>query len=217
LNIQHMKVADGALREGLLYDLLGRINNEDIRIRTAAVMAERYHVDKEHAERVRQTLRSLSQQAWPLGGVSAEAGQQWLDWAAELHEIGLDIAHSQYHKHGGYIIENADMPGFSRQDQLLLASLVRAHRRKLPAKQFKELSKPWHLAAQSMAILLRLAVLLNRARQPEPLPPIAILLRDDLLQLRFPSDWLAEHPLTVADLEQEAEYLRGAGIELNCA
>jgi exopolyphosphatase/guanosine-5'-triphosphate,3'-diphosphate pyrophosphatase len=217
LNIQHMKVSDGALREGLLYDLLGRINDEDIRARTVAAMAERYHVDAEHAERVRQTLRELGRGVWPVCGVQQETGEQWLDWAARLHEIGLDIAHSQYHKHGGYIIENADMPGFSRQDQLLLANLVRAHRRKLPTKQFKELVKPWNVAAQPMAVLLRLATLLNRARQPAPPPTIVVGLSESAAQLRFPPDWLTEHPLTAADLEQETEYLKGAGIRLEYA
>lgn len=217
LGIQHMKVSDGALREGLLYDLLGRMNDEDIRARTVAAMAERYHVDAGHAERVRQTLRELGRSVWPLGGVPQEIGEQWLDWAAALHEIGLDIAHSQYHKHGGYIIENADMPGFSRQDQLLLANLVRAHRRKLQAKQFKELVKPWNVAALPMAILLRLATLLNRARHPVPLPPIFVALAENSVQLRFPTDWLFEHPLTAADLEQETEYLKGAGIRLEYA
>ncbi len=217
LHIPHMKVADGALREGLLQDLLGRINHEDIRDRTVAALAGRFHVDQEHSLRVRKTLADLAPQVLPLGGVEPEIAGQWLDWAGALHEIGLDIAHSDYHKHGAYVIENGDLPGFSRQDQKLLATLVRFHRRKLPAKNFKDLVKPWDAAAFPLVLLLRLAVLLHRSRQPAALPTIALALADTRLILRFPKDWLNDHPLTVADLEQEAEYLLAAGMVLDYA
>jgi exopolyphosphatase/guanosine-5'-triphosphate,3'-diphosphate pyrophosphatase len=214
LNIQHMRVADGALREGLLHDLLGRINHQDIRDRTVTAMATRYHVDLEHAARIKATAKDLLAQVSFLPCGKIENAGQWLEWAADLHEIGLDIAHSGYHKHSGYIIENADLPGFSRQDQTLLATLVRAHRRKFPVKLFRDLAAPWNEAAKSMALVLRLAVLLNRSRQVEPPPPIGMTLTANCIQLRFPSDWLADHPLTAADLEQETGYLQGAGIML---
>ena len=217
LHIQQMKVSDGALREGLLQDLLGRIKHEDIRDRTVAALAGRFHVDTEHASRVRKTLNNMAGQVLPAGGVDKEAAQQWLDWAAALHEIGLDIAHSDYHKHGAYVIENGDLPGFSKQDQKLLANLVRFHRRKLNPKAFKELVKPWDMAALPLALLLRLAVLMHRSRQPEDLPPLALAFADTRTILRFPQGWLADHPLTAADLEQEAEYMQGAGLMLDYA
>lgn len=214
LGIQHMKVAEGALREGLLYDLLGRINQEDIRARTVASVAGRYHVDQKHAARIRQTLRLLVPQLGGFGRVEAGEALQWLDWAADLHEIGLDIAHSQFHKHSAYIIENGDLPGFSRQDQKLLAAIVRAHRRKLPTKLFKELTAPWNAAVRPMAILLRLAVLLNRSRHSAPLPKIVLSLSETQMNLVFPAGWLDSHPLTCADLEEEANYLALAGVTL---
>jgi len=217
LHIQQMKVADGALREGLLQDLLGRIKHEDVRDRTVAALAGRFHVDTEHATRVRETLKTLTSQILPAGGVDKEVAEQWLDWAAALHEIGLDIAHSDYHKHGAYVIENGDLPGFSRQDQKLLATLVRFHRRKLNLKSFKELVKPWDNAALPLTLLLRLAVLLHRSRQPTALPPLAIALADTRTILRFPQGWLNDHPLTIADLEQEAEYMQGSGLVLDYA
>jgi len=215
LHITQMKVADGALREGLLQDLLGRINHEDIRDRSVAALAGRFHVDQEHAGRVRQTLAELASQVLPLGGVDRETAGLWLDWAAALHEIGLDIAHSDYHKHGAYVIENGDLPGFSRQDQKLLATLVRFHRRKLTLKNFKDLVKPWDAAAFPLAILLRLAVLLHRSRQPAGLPSIVLALAGPRVIVRFPKDWLKDHPLTAADLEQEAEYLLAVEIVLD--
>lgn len=217
LGIQRMKVADGALREGLLYDLLGRIHREDVRARTVTALAVRYHVDSEHAARVAQTASRLWKQIAPAAGLSREVGEQWLNWAAELHEIGLDIAHSQHHKHGAYIIENADLPGFSRQDQKLLAAIVRAHRRKFPNKMLKELVAPWNVAARPLALILRLSVLLHRSRHAEELPPVGIALTENRLDLRFPKGWLEDHPLTAADLEQEAEYLRAVDIVLTHA
>jgi exopolyphosphatase/guanosine-5'-triphosphate,3'-diphosphate pyrophosphatase len=217
LHIPHMRVADGALREGLLQDLLGRINHEDVRDRTVAALAGRFHVDVEHALRVCKTAADLAPQIPAMPGVDMESAGQWLDWAAALHEIGLDIAHSDYHKHGAYVIENGDLPGFSRQDQKILATLVRFHRRKLQGKTFKDLVKPWDAAAFPLVLLLRLAVLLNRSRQPAGLPPIALALTDTRIILRFPKDWLTNHPLTIADLEQEAEYLQAVGIVLDYA
>ncbi len=214
LGVSHMQVSEQALREGLLYDLLGRIHHDDIRSRTVAALAARYHVGSEHAARIRETLGKFLE-SLPLGlPLSYDTAAQWLGWAADLHEIGRDIAHSGYHKHGAYILENADLPGFSRQDQCLLALLVRAHRRKFPSKLFKELAPPWNEQAKLLALLLRIAILLHRSRQASTLPDIRLTLGDSRIDLRFPPRWLDEHPLTLADLEQEAGYLGPAGIEL---
>jgi len=214
LGIQHMLVSDGALREGLLYDLLGRIHRDDIRSRTVAALATRYHVDLQQVGRIQETLKSFLEQVPSIGAIDRETAEQWLNWAASLHEIGLDIAHSQYHKHSAYIIENADLPGFSRQDQVLLATLVRVHRRKFQLKLFKELTPPWDDAARPLAVLLRLAIVLNRSRHGNPPPDIRLGLADSRVDLRFPRRWLESHPLTAADLEQEAGNLGAAGIEL---
>lgn len=214
LDIQRMQVSDGALREGLLHDLLGRINHEDIRERTVAALATRYHVDLEHAQRIRKTLASLLEQLSFPPILDRETAAQWLDWAAILHEIGRDIAHSGYHKHGAYILGNADLPGFSNQDQLLLATLVRCHRRKFPVKLLKDLPPPWDDFGIRLVVLFRLAILMHRSRSPTPPPPLALRCGGPQFSLRFPTGWLAEHPLTVADLEQEAAYLTAAGLEL---
>jgi exopolyphosphatase/guanosine-5'-triphosphate,3'-diphosphate pyrophosphatase len=217
LGIELMKVADGALREGLLYDLLGRLHHSDIRTSTVAALASRYHVDREHAGRIQKTARDLARQALAKEYLDLDAIEQWLGWSAELHEIGFDIAHSGYHKHGAYIVENADLPGFSQQEQKLLATLVRSHRRKFPVKLFKELAHPWDTLSPRISIVLRLAVLLNRSRHPTSLPALKLRLQDTQVVLEFPSGWLADHPLTTADLEQEAEVLQTAGITLRFA
>ncbi len=216
LKIERMIVSDGALREGLIYDLLGRFRHEDVRAQSVADLAKRFHADDAHAERITDTLRRFLPQTQFSGGLAdEEEALQWLDWAARLHEIGLDIAHHQYHKHGAYIIENADLPGFSQQDQKLLATLVQSHRRKFPSKLFKDLVAPWNRQAPTLAWLLRLAVVLHRGRHGDPLPPLSLDANEMGAVLRFPPDWLLQHPLTEADLAQEAAYLAEAGIKLS--
>ncbi|MGD9842367.1 MAG: exopolyphosphatase [Steroidobacteraceae bacterium] len=214
LDIRTMRATDGALREGLLHDLLGRHTDEDARARSVRSMATRYHVDIAQAERVEATalrlLRDL-EQVWAIGEPMAE---QMLSWAARLHEIGLDISHAHYHKHGAYLLRNSDMQGFPCEEQLLLAALVGAHRRKLSLQALEELVPPWHLKAELLIVLLRVAVLLNRGRSTASLPEITLAAKIRMLELKFPSHWLDEHPLTRADLEQEAEFLKAVGFRL---
>jgi len=214
LRIEHMNVADTALREGLLYDLLGRIRDEDVRARTVESLANRYQVDQEHAERVSATALELITQVSGNWDLADDNLRHLLSWAAQLHEIGRDIAHSQYHKHGAYILSNADMPGFSRQEQQVMAVLVRAHRRKLPSSEIQALPESWHKLLHRLIVLLRLAVLLHRSRSDAPLPEIKVLVKKRNLNLLFPTGWLTEHTLTQTDLEQEAAYLDKAGFTL---
>jgi exopolyphosphatase/guanosine-5'-triphosphate,3'-diphosphate pyrophosphatase len=214
LDIRSMRAADGALREGLLYDLLGRHTDEDARVRTVRAMAARYHVDLLQAERVEITALKLLHDLEQVWAISEPLAQLVLGWAARLHEIGLDISHSHYHRHGAYLLENSDMPGFPREEQRLLAVLVGAHRRKLNLEVLEDLVPPWHLKAELLIVLLRLAVLLNRGRSKVPLPEIKLAARIRMLELKFPARWLDDHPLTRADLEQESDLLKAVGFRL---
>ena len=214
LGLEQMRLAEGALRDGLLYDMIGRLTDEDPRERTVASMVRRYHVDVAQAARVEATARGFLAQvaaSWELADPEAE---QALAWAARLHELGLDVAHSGYHRHGAYLLENADMPGFAREEQRLLARLVGAHRRKLALLGVEELIPPWDRHALPLIVLLRLAVLLNRGRSDTPLPAVELAARDHTLEVRFPARWLKEHPLSVEDLHQEIEFLRAGGMKL---
>jgi exopolyphosphatase/guanosine-5'-triphosphate,3'-diphosphate pyrophosphatase len=214
LGIETLRVADGALREGLLYDLLGRLTDEDARARSVRAMEARFHVDAVQAERVEATALAFLRQVrtdWKLDEPLAELA---LRWAARLHEVGLDIAHAQYHKHGAYLLQHADLPGFPREEQALLAALVGNHRRKLNRLQIEDLVPPWHLKAEFLIVLLRLAVLLHRGRGARALPEIDLRPKGRSLEALFPKGWLEEHPLTAADLEQEVEFLRAAGFRL---
>ena len=170
LGIEHLRSADGALREGLLYDLLGRIREADVRSQTVASLSDRYHVDRIQADRIRTTALDFLEQAARGWELDFREARLMVSWAAQLHEIGLDIAHHHYHKHGEYIIANSDLLGFSREEQKLLATLVRAHRRKFPVSVFKGLPAQQILSAKRLAILLRLSALLHRSRVSVPMP-----------------------------------------------
>ena len=209
LQVERMFVSDQALREGLLYDMLGRLRHEDVRERTIGLLSERYQIDTAQAARVEQSaLQALAQlaQPWSLGD---EPSRLLLHWAARLHEVGLAIAHGQYHKHGAYLLANSDLPGFTRREQQQLAMLVQAHRRKFPLGDFQPLGKDAPRCVR-LSVLLRLAVLLHRSHSDEPLPPIELTAREQGLKIGFPEGWLEQHPLTLADLEQEVGFLRGA-------
>jgi exopolyphosphatase/guanosine-5'-triphosphate,3'-diphosphate pyrophosphatase len=217
LGIERMRIAEGALREGVLYDLLGRLRHEDVRGRAVAALGARFGVDAMQALRVERTALALLLQAAAAWDLDLDNARPWLCWAAQLHEVGLGIAHNGYHKHGAYILENADLQGFSRQEQMMLAALVRSHRRKFPVAWFKKLSGGASEMALHLSVLLRIAATLHRSRHAAPLPPVQLNAQGDLLQLRFPEGWFDSHPLTRADLEQEGEFLKAAGIKLEIA
>ncbi|HLE21239.1 MAG TPA: exopolyphosphatase [Vicinamibacteria bacterium] len=214
LEIEEMKSTTGALREGILYDLLGRIRHEDVRDRTIQRLVDQYHVDREQAARVERTgLDCLAQVAdrWELSNPETH---QLFVWATRLHEVGRAVSYSGYHKHGAYLIAHSDLPGFSTDDQLLLAALVASHRRKLSLDPFKELRAVSPDQALRLCLLLRLAVLVNRGRSPRPLPLFKLEADKNKLMLTFPEDWLEEHPLARADLEEETGLLKKVDFQL---
>ncbi len=208
-----MSVSDGALREGLLHELIGRAHDKDVRDQTIMTLSQGYNIDREQAERVKQTALALFEQAaksWQLG----KEQRKLLRWGAALHEIGLAIAHSQYHRHGAYLIAHADLAGFSRQDQINLAALIRSHRRKFPLSEFEELLPEDRTIILRLSVLLRLAVVLHRSRFHAAAPKIKIQVREASVRLCFPDDWLDAHPLTRSDLETEREFLTDAHFAL---
>jgi exopolyphosphatase/guanosine-5'-triphosphate,3'-diphosphate pyrophosphatase len=203
------------MRDGLLYDLVGRMTHEDARDRTVRAMQARYHVDTAQAERVEATAINFLEQVTDSWQLDDAAAKQILAWAARLHEIGLDVSHSRYHQHGAYLLENADMPGFPREEQRLLARIVGGHRRKLSLEGLEKLLPPWDRSILHFIVLLRLAVLLHRGRGRAPLPELTLIARGrNVLEARFPVRWLRDHPLTVADLSQEIDLLKAVDFRL---
>ncbi|MCG8325130.1 MAG: exopolyphosphatase, partial [Thiotrichales bacterium] len=137
-----------------------------------------------------------------------------INWAIKLYPIGLRIAHSQYQKHGEYLVKHSDLPGFSHQEQALVATLIRYHRRKLWSDSARLPTDESAERILHLCLIVRLAILLNRSRSHEPLPNFSVKGKDNVLNLRFPERWLAEKPLTGADLGTEADYLKMVGIKL---
>ena len=217
LHVEKLRVSDGALREGLLYDLLGRMRHEDARERTVRAMAARYQVDKRQAKRVRTTSAALIEQVGESWFKDPPWAAQMLEWAATLHEIGLDISHDGYHRHGAYVAEHADMPGFPRAEQRLLAFLIGSQRYGIDGRLRRQLPNAWREGATRLAILLRLAVLLNRARSSESVPLLRAEAIDETLRLEFDAAWLAENPLTIADIKREQQRLRDVGYRLQAS
>jgi exopolyphosphatase/guanosine-5'-triphosphate,3'-diphosphate pyrophosphatase len=208
LAIERMYVSDYALREGVLYDLLGRASETDPRDDSIAALRGRYGVDPAQAARVEATALALFDQVHgPLG---LEAGdRRLLSWAAQIHELGLAIAHSQYHQHGAYVVEHSDVAGFSRTEQQILAALVRNQRRGVHLPSIAKLPDRLMPNALRCALLLRLSVLLHRSHGSEPLPQLRVeLTGESSAVLHLPKAWLDAHPLTRADLATEQDYLR---------
>ena len=150
-------------------------------------------------------------------GLADDACRDVLRWAAMIHEIGLAVSHTQFHKHGAYLVSNSDLAGFSRQEQQGLALLVRGHRRKMPVAVFDELvtDADERQALLYLCLLLRLAVRLHHARTDQSLPvPTLSVKAGKQFELSFPDQWLADHPLSLADFEEEQGFFAGAGFEL---
>jgi exopolyphosphatase/guanosine-5'-triphosphate,3'-diphosphate pyrophosphatase len=213
LGIERMAVSKAALREGVLYDMIGRGGADDPREASVHALTQRYGVDAAQANRVLATAMRLFDRVADTWSLDADA-RQMLAWAARLHEVGLAIAHSQYHVHGTYVLANSDIAGFSQQDQRFLAALVRTHRRGISKSAFDALPDRLLPAARRCAALLRLAVLLNRSQENAPLPDLQLTVDGNALELQLPRGWLDGRPLLRADLLGEPEDMAGLGIRL---
>ncbi len=208
LGIEQMDVAETAMREGILYDLLGRFHQQDMREATVDEFMRRYHIDTQQAARIKRVSHKLL----AASGGKDENDLRFLDWAARLHEIGLSVSHSGYHRHAGYILENADMPGFSRTEQARLALLARAQRGalvKLPDFAAGAVSDNDRL----LVWLLRQAVILCRSRAEPRLPEVKVEASNKRFRLTLPEGWLARRPLTQRALEEEAVHWQAVGIK----
>ncbi|MCY1352259.1 Exopolyphosphatase [compost metagenome] len=214
LELQRMDHCEGALREGVLYDLLGRHHHEDVRERTLSALMERYHADPEQAARVEAKALSALDQVAAAWQLDDDWHRELLSWAAKVHEIGQDIAHYHYHKHGAYLIEHSDLAGFSRQDQQMLALLVRGHRRNIPKDRFEDFADEG-VQLLRLCVLLRFAILFHHIRGIQEMPKVRLQAGPQSLDVLFPDGWLQANPLTQADFEQEAEWLKRIGFTLS--
>jgi exopolyphosphatase / guanosine-5'-triphosphate,3'-diphosphate pyrophosphatase len=212
LSIDKIHVADATLKEGLIYDLLGRLDNQDTRILSVQKLQKQYNVDIAQAERVTRSALAFWQtiQSPPIPALSRT---KILTWAAMLHEVGLAISHSAHHQHGYYVLRNSDIAGFGRYEQYILADLVRAQRKKMLADRFENLEPATVQALIPLLVCLRLAILLHRRREDLDCQP-QLIKRGKRYKVVFPNGWLQHHPLTVSGLALEAEHFSEAGLHL---
>ncbi len=211
LNIQQMGVTDGALREGVLYDLLGRLTDKDVREQSILQFLRRYHVDQAQVARVSQLVQNLFGRLMPESSLEQTELARHLVMAARLHEVGISISHTGYRRHSAYIIQNADIPGFSRREQELMSRLVLAHRGRLSKVNLNDFSRE----ERGALACLRLAVLFCRARQ-DNLPAIIDFRRNGLeYTLELEPDWLEAHPLTSHVVAEEIRIWQEVGVTLN--
>lgn len=208
LGIDHMQPALGALREGLLYDLLGRFHHNDMREVTVQQFMRRYHVDSRQAARVARLADMLARQF--MEGQISDEESNLLAWAARLHEIGISVAHSGYHKHTAYILANADMPGFSKTEQAHLSLLTLAHRGNLEKLRGK-LDTADKLA---QVLALRFAALIYRNRGEVELPAMQGHFSGTKFHLVLAPGWLVQNPLTEAALLEEMKQWKNFGVSM---
>lgn len=208
LAIRELRLSDGALREGVLYEMEGRFRHQDIRSRTAQSLANHYAIDSDQARRVLETTELLYEQ-WREQN-ARQANPQLaalLKWAAMLHEVGLTINHSGMQRHSAYILQNTNLPGFNQDQQTLLATLVRYHRKGVKVEDMPRLTLFKRKQFLPLVFLLRLGTLLNNQRQATTKPSDLQLQTDDgNWTLTFPAGYFSQNNLVQLDLEREQTY-----------
>lgn len=213
LGIEHMRTSKGALREGVIYDLMGRLTHEDVRERTVNALMQRYSVDADTAdivERRARTLFSATRMSWQL----TTSDWDLLHWAARTHEIGMAISHKHFNRHSAYVLRNADLPGFSQEEQEQLAVLAVGHRGKLGGNLLEAIAESDHTRMHHLLGIMRLAACFKYVEKLAELPDFSILASEQSLTLEFPEGWLQQHPLTARELEKEQEVLATMGLKL---
>lgn len=213
LQIQEMRTSTGALREGVIYDLIGRFSHEDVRSRSVLAMQQRYNVDQPIADLVCrrvELLASATAAEWRLSRSEVDL----LTWAAALHEIGVAVSQKNYSQHSAYLVLNSDLPGFAQQDQEVMATLISGLRGKVRLETLELIAKRKRKTVGRMMILLRLAVILKHVEEIERIPDLAVCARGETLTLTYPKDWGEAHPLTIWEIQQSEASFEKLGIVL---
>ncbi len=213
LEINHMRTSKGALREGVIYDLMGRLSHEDVRERTVNALVQRYAADPDIAgivERRVRTLYKATSKPWNL----TRDDRELLRWAARTHEIGMAISHKQFNRHTAYLLRNADLPGFSQSEQEQLAVLTLGHRSKLADELFTDVAEADVPRLRYLVAIMRIATCFKYAEKLEQLPDFSIQAGPNSLTLDFPEGWLDAHPLTAQELQDECRALASLGLAL---
>jgi exopolyphosphatase/guanosine-5'-triphosphate,3'-diphosphate pyrophosphatase len=217
LCIEQMQVSANALREGLVFDTLGRLYAEDVREVSVSAMQKWMRVDTQQATHVAKTAKSLFKQAhnsWKLRSTDYDL-KRLLKWASMLHECGIAISYRRYRNHSAYLVEQADMPGFDQQEKQMLSAMMLNHRGKFNSTVYADLDETTAQQQIYLTVLLRLAVRIHRGRDFEQADPLLSIKNKNHLHLEFEANWLQDHPLTRLDLEIEAKRLNAIGLKLS--
>ncbi len=217
LKVERMTLAGGALREGLLYNMMQNMQRTDIRERTLTSLLIRYHIDKRHSEIVAEVALNCANQLKDCWQLDEFEGIDILNSAALLHELGLIVEYRHYHRHGAYILNESELPGFSRAQHQLLTALVSNHRGNIDQALIAKQTMTSCQLAQRLTRILRVAVILSMRRLDEVLPVIKVSGGGDKLSLQLPDGWLAAHPLMRAELVSEVEEQKSVGWDLQIA
>ncbi len=199
LQIDSMTLAGGALREGMVYEMMAQMRHNNVRERTLCSIQHRFQLDEAHAQAVSKVAHSLLiKTQWSVDPQALYL----LTASAALHEIGTSIEFKKSGDHGAYLLQHLDLPGFTLAQKFVIAELVRRYRDNLSS-----VPEQHAISAQSatrILRLLRLAVILCHRRDDQNQPPCEITALNNTLQLTLPLDWLLNNPLTQAELQQEA-------------
>jgi len=216
LKIKSMQVSTSALREGLIYDNLGRLNQKDVREASVTRLQSWLKVDEQHAERITKTALQLLENYRKDSKLKCIhlSFSKLLAWAAKLHEGGISISYKRYRYHSAYLVKNAELSGFSQQEQQILSAMVLNHQGKLNMKSFDGFNKKQQKNLIRLTLLLRLSVLLHRDREGDDID-CQLSFKNEQVILAFQQRWLDEHPLTYEDLEAEAKQYQQLGLELH--
>ena len=214
LQIEEMRTSPGALREGVIYDLIGRFGHEDVRTRTVSAMQQRYKVDQHIADLVCrrvETLASATLSEWRLLGSEVDL----LIWAAAMHEVGAAVSQKNYSQHSAYLVLNSDLPGFAQQDQEVMAALISGLRGKVRSEILDSIPSRKRANVVRMMILLRLAVTLKHVEEMEDIPDLSVCASGETLTLTYPQDWGEAHPLTIWEIQQSKPSFEKLGITVS--
>jgi len=213
LKVETMRTSKGALREGVIYDLVGRLGHEDVRERSINAMVARYGADEANARVVADRVTWLAQAAASAWGLT-DNDVELLKWAGFCHEIGAAISQKHFNRHSAYLLLYSDLPGFSQGEQELMSTLVRGHRGKVRAELFADIPEDLREKTSRMVALLRLAVIFKYVEELEELPEFTLAVSPEKLRLSIPEDWSDSHPLTIWELEQARSALAKLGVSL---
>lgn len=214
LELSGMTLAGGALREGQLYSMLPELTKLNVRERTINSVMTRYHVDAKHANRVAELCLALAAQTQAHWDLMQFDALDILKSAALVHEVGLQVAYKEQQIHASYLLANSSLPGFTEAQKKLLNALVRNHRDEIDPAVIAAQTSTSVLLASRLVRIIRLAVVLSLRRTDEVLPEIKLNVEGENLTVLLPKGWLANNPLSAAELHQEASYQTAQGWHL---